>query len=137
MRPNSTLLAIEKTQLFDEALDRISDPRLSVEYADAADLLELLQEHSLGIVDVVVSGIPFSSVPNGVGKQIVQSVYAALRPGGTFIAYQLQNDVERYTRPLFGPPETDRVLWNFPPLTVYSWTKIDGAGIVRQSNFPN
>lgn len=130
MRPDSTLLAIEKTEAFDEVLDQIVDPRLRLEYADAMRLLEFLQEHNLGLVDVVVSGIPFSSIPQFVGKRIAQSVYDALRPGGTFIAYQLHNDIEQYTRPLFGPPKTDRVLWNLPPLTVYAWTKVD----VDQSN---
>ena len=125
MRPDSNLLAIEKTQAFDEALGQISDPRLRVEYADAIRLLEYLQEYKLGLVDVVVSGIPFSSIPKSVANRIAQSVYEALRTGGTFIAYQLHDDVERYTRPLFGPPRTDHVLWNLPPLTVYSWTKID------------
>ncbi|KAA1261492.1 hypothetical protein LF1_40420 [Rubripirellula obstinata] len=124
MRLDSTLLAIEKTQAFDESLGQILDPRLRVEYADAMRLLDFLQEHNLGLVDVVVSGIPFSSMPRLIAKRITQSIHKALHPGGTFIAYQLHDDVERYTRPLFGPSKTDRVLWNLPPLTVYSWTKI-------------
>ncbi|KAA1261174.1 hypothetical protein LF1_37190 [Rubripirellula obstinata] len=125
MRPESTLLAIEKTQAFDQVLQEIADPRLRIEYADAMRMLEFLQDHELGLVDVVVSGIPFSTLPEQVGKRISQSVHEALRPGGTFIAYQVHNDVERYTRPLFGPSKTNGVLWNLPPLTVYSWVKVD------------
>lgn len=126
MRSDSTLLAIEKTQAFDELLDQIVDPRLRVEYGDAMRLLDLLQEHDLGLIDVVVSGIPFSAIPRSIAKRIAQSVYESLRPGGTFLAYQLHNDVVHYTRPLLGPPETDRVLWNLPPLMVYAWRKVAG-----------
>lgn len=125
MRPESTLLAIEKTKAFDQVLQQIADPRLRIEYADAMRMLEFLQDHDLGLVDVVVSGIPFSTLSEQVGKRIAQSVHEALRPGGTFIAYQVHNDIERYTRSLFGPSKTDRVLWNLPPLTVYSWVKVD------------
>lgn len=124
MRPDSTLLAIEKTRAFDEVLDAIADPRLRVEYADAMRLLDFLQDHNLGLVDVVVSGIPFSAIPKSIAKRIAQSIYESLRPGGTFVAYQLHNDVVKFARPLFGPPTTDRVLWNIPPLTVYAWRKV-------------
>ncbi len=124
MRPDANLLAIEKTAAFDEVLSRLRDPRLTVEIADATNLLNYMAERSLGRVDVVVSGIPFSSIPSTVARRIVQSVYESLQPGGTFIAYQLHNDVEKYARPLFGPSDCETVLWNLPPLKVFSWRKI-------------
>lgn len=124
MRADARLLAIEKTAVFDEALAEIHDPRLDVEIADATDLLSLLLDHGMGQVDVIVSGIPFSSLPAATCRTIMQSIYQSLKPGGTFIAYQLHGDVKHYARPLFGPPTRDYVRWNLPPLTVYTWTKV-------------
>ena len=124
MRPDATLLAIEKTTAFEEALVAIDDPRLRIEFADALDLLDQLQRHDLGNVDVIVSGIPFSAIPAMAAKEILRSIYESLRPGGTFTAYQMHNDVDEYARPLFGPSRKDPVFWNLPPLTVYSWTKV-------------
>ncbi len=93
MRPDSRLLAIEKVPAFGDLLDEIVDPRLATEIGDAVDLVCGLEKHGLGQPDVIVSGIPFSALPPTVAKAIVQSVHAALKPGGTFIAYQVRSDM--------------------------------------------
>lgn len=128
MKPESTLLAIEKTTVFEAALAEIHDPRLRVTIADATDLMSILKEHSLPSVDVVVSGIPFSSLPPLTAKRIMQSIYESLQPGGTLIAYQWRGDVKDYARPLFGPPISEKIFWNLPPLSVHAWTKVVPSG---------
>ncbi len=123
MREDSRLLAIEKMPAFKEALDEIADPRLIAEIGDAADLSETLKVHALGRPDLIVSGIPFSSLPAEVATAILQSVHQALRPGGTFIAYQVRSDVEKFALPLFGPPRRELIAMNLPPLKVFTWRK--------------
>lgn len=123
MRPDSRLLAIDKMPAFREALDEIVDPRFTSEIGDAADLLETLKDHALGRPDVIVSGIPFSALTPSVAKLIVQSVHEALRPGGTFIAYQLRSDIEEFARPLFGTASSELIAMNLPPLRVFTWQK--------------
>lgn len=133
MGPNATLLAIEKTAEFDGVLQQLADPRLRIEIGDALYLLEHLEKQNLGKADVVVSGIPFSAIPRFAAKRLVQSIYESLNEGGTFIAYQLQNDVQKYAQPLFGPAETKLVLWNVPPLRVYTWTKVAQSPLAPSS----
>ncbi|MGB7343303.1 MAG: SAM-dependent methyltransferase [Pirellulaceae bacterium] len=124
MRPDSRLLAIDKMPAFGEALKEIVDPRLSIEIGDAVDLIGSLERHGFGQPDVIVSGIPFSALPNSVAKAIAQSVYAALAPGGTFIAYQVRSDIEQYALPLFGPSKCEVITLNLPPLKVFEWKKV-------------
>ncbi|WP_442506074.1 class I SAM-dependent methyltransferase [Novipirellula sp. SH528] len=131
MRPDARLLAIEKTDVFREALDEIADPRLTSQIGDACDLTGLLEQHQFGRADVIVSGIPFSAIPPVVAKNLVQSIHQALKPGGAFIAYQVRSDVERLARPLFGPATTERIPINIPPLTVFTWRKIEAPSEVR------
>ncbi len=125
MRCDARLLAIEKTNAFTESLDAIADPRLTLEIADACDLIDIAAQHDFGNADVVISGIPFSHLPPLVAKRITQSVHEVLRPGGVFIAYQLASDVKDYARPLFGPPKTEIIPVNLPPLQSFVWTKIE------------
>ena len=124
MRPNSRLLAIEKIPAFGEALDEIDDARFSSEIGDAVDLLSSLEKHRFDRPDVIVSGIPFSAIPPTVAKAIIQSVYAALKAGGTFIAYQVRSDIEQYARPLFGPASHESIALNLPPMKVFEWKKL-------------
>ncbi|QEG02733.1 hypothetical protein Mal15_68540 [Stieleria maiorica] len=127
MRADARLLAVEKTDAFAESLGAISDPRLTLEFADACDLIDLVTKHDFGKADVAVSGIPFSQLPPMVAKRITQSVHEVLRPGGVFIAYQVVSDVKDYARPLFGPPKTEIVPMNLPPLQLFVWTKVEPA----------
>lgn len=123
MRPDSRLLAIEKMPAFKEALGEIKDPRFISEIGDAADLQQTLKQHALGRPDVIVSGIPFSALTPSVAEAIVRSVHEALRPGGTFIAYQVRSDIEKIARPYFGPSGRKLIAMNLPPLRVFTWQK--------------
>ncbi|WP_339943040.1 class I SAM-dependent methyltransferase [Novipirellula rosea] len=131
MRPDARLLAIEKTDAFREALDEIADPRFTPQIGDATDLLALLEQHQFGRPDVIVSGVPFSAIPPAVAKDLVHAIHQVLKPGGEFIAYQVRSDVERFARPLFGPAETEFIPINIPPLTVFTWRKIESPSMVR------
>ncbi|MEZ6089559.1 MAG: methyltransferase domain-containing protein [Pirellulaceae bacterium] len=128
MRADSQLLAIEKTEAFLEALQQIDDPRLTTVIGDASDLADILQKYGNESPDVVVSGIPFSSIPAPVAKAITRSIHQTLKPGGTFIAYQMRNDITRLAEPYFGTARTDSVALNLPPLHVYAWRKMAAGG---------
>ncbi|TWU08494.1 16S ribosomal RNA methyltransferase KsgA/Dim1 family protein [Stieleria varia] len=124
MRPDSRLLAIEKMPAFREALEKIADPRFSLEIGDAVNLLETIEAHGFSRPDVIVSGIPFSALPAAVAAAIVRSVHEALAPAGAFIAYQIRSDIEQHAFPLFGPSKCEVIALNIPPLKVYQWTKL-------------
>jgi phospholipid N-methyltransferase len=124
MPADSRLLAIEKTKEFMPSLRAIEDPRLVAVCDDAAELPALLLRHEFAPPDVVVSGIPFSRIPRGVGRQIVHSIHSALCDGGHFIAYQVRGDVVELAEPWFGKAiESSLVAANLPPLRVHVWQK--------------
>jgi phospholipid N-methyltransferase len=73
---------------------------------------------------VVVSGIPFSTMPKTIGERIVHAVHGALAPGGAFIAYQFRPEVARLAEPLFGVAgRTEMVMRNIPPMRIWRWEK--------------
>jgi phospholipid N-methyltransferase len=124
MGQQSRLLTIEKTETFMTALDQIADDRLINELGDASNLSRILTKYSIPSPDVIVSGIPFSSIAPQVGSQIIAAIHRSLAPGGTFIAYQLRNHVQDLSRSLFGNPTVELIPLNIPPLRVFTWEKV-------------
>jgi phosphatidylethanolamine/phosphatidyl-N-methylethanolamine N-methyltransferase len=121
--PASRLIAVELNHDFIPALEAIDDPRLSVHQGSAEDLPRLLNEHGLTSVDVVFSGIPFSTIPPATGRSILQCAWDALSPGGRFVAYQLRSQVKRLARDFMGKPDVEFEFLNIPPLWIYRWQK--------------
>jgi phospholipid N-methyltransferase len=124
MRPDAILLAIEIDPGFVSVLRRDNDdPRLIVHEGSAADVRNILAKHELGAPDVILSGIPFSTMPRSLGRAIVRSVHESLEPGGVFVAYQVRDRVKILGSEVFGRPRTDMVVLNVPPMRVYRWEK--------------
>lgn len=127
MSMRGRLIAIEVNARFCEVLRRIDDPRLSVHRGGAEELRDIVHRYDVPAPDVVVSGIPFSTIDRRVGARIIEAIWAVLAPGGRFLAYQVRPQVERLARPLFGPPLAQLALFNVPPIRVYRWQKVDAA----------
>jgi phospholipid N-methyltransferase len=124
MREDAVLLAIEIDPGFVSVLRRLNgDPRLIVHEGSAADVGNILSKHDLGAPDVILSGIPFSTMTRSLGRAIVRSVHDALEPGGVFVAYQVRDRVKTLGCEVFGRARTDMVLLNVPPMRVYRWEK--------------
>jgi phospholipid N-methyltransferase len=120
---DATLLSIEINPDFVPALRAIGDPRLVVHEGSALELSAILASHGLGAPDVVLSGIPFSTMKPELGRAIVRTVSDALAPGGRFVAYQVRDRVEKLGREVFGPAAIQLELRNVPPMRVYRWEK--------------
>lgn len=121
--PDARLLTIELTPEFVDLLTRHPDPRLIVELGSAVGIREILAAHALGRPRVVVSGIPFSTMPPLLGRRIIGEVWEALAPGGLFVAYQVRDRVAGLSRKLLGRPEVELELFNVPPMRVFRWRK--------------
>jgi phosphatidylethanolamine/phosphatidyl-N-methylethanolamine N-methyltransferase len=120
---DAKLLSIEINPDFLPTLRAIADPRLVVHEGSAAELGTILREHGLGAPDVVLSGIPFSTMKPALGRAIVRAVSDALPEGGRFVAYQVRDRVEKLGREVFGPAAVQLELRNVPPMRVYRWEK--------------
>ncbi len=124
MPATSRLLAIESNPRFAAALGTLQDPRLQIHQGRAERLGDVLDEHLFDIPDVVVSGIPFSTMPRASSEALLRSIWNGLPPGGRFVAYQMRGHVEQMGNAIFG--WSARVQWewrNVPPLRVYRWQK--------------
>jgi phosphatidylethanolamine/phosphatidyl-N-methylethanolamine N-methyltransferase len=124
MRPDAKLLAIEINPRFARLIaSSIRDPRLIVHVGSAEDISGALAQHDLPAPDVVLSGIPFSTMPQSLGLAIVREVHQVLAPGGRFVAYQVRDRVEMLGRTVFGPARVQTELLNVPPMRVFRWEK--------------
>ena len=123
MDPAARLLAVEVNDRFVALLRAMRDPRLAVYHGSAADIGRALEHNGLGSPDLVLSGIPVSTMTREVGTEILRSVYDVLEPGGRFVAYQMRDRVEALGRQVFGRARVQTELLNVPPMRVYRWDK--------------
>lgn len=129
MRDDSRLLAIERTAEFVATLRQIDDSRLTVAHGCASTLTDELKQHRFGAADVIISGIPFSTLPEDLARRIVTDVHRALCTRGLFVAYQLSDRVADYACPLFGRPRVELEMRNVPPLRVFTWKKSAASAV--------
>ena len=123
MQPDARLLSIEVNPRFVALLEQIDDPRLIVHHGSATDIGATHDRYELPTPDVILSGIPFSTMAIGVGREILRSVHDSLHAGGLFVAYQVRDRVESLGREVFGRARKQTEIFNVPPMRVYRWEK--------------
>lgn len=116
-------LAIELNPEFVSLLKSNPDPRLIVHLGSAEKIEQALALYDMKCPDVVVSGIPFSTMQSNLAHRILQSIWACLVPGGCFVAYQFRGRVVDLGREFLGEPEINVELLNVPPVRLYHWRK--------------
>ncbi len=120
---SSRVLAIELSAQFAALLADLPDPRLSVEFGSAAKIRDALNRHEMERPDVILSGIPFSTMSTAVGRRIIDEVWSSLAPGGRFVAYQFRDRVSVLGKQIIGAPKVEIELLNVPPMRLYCWKK--------------
>jgi phospholipid N-methyltransferase len=118
--PDATLLTIDTNPDFTRYLkDSIDDPRFVPVTGSAADVEKILADRRLGSADYVLSGLPFSTLPRGVGDDIAEATANVIRPGGAFLVYQFSPKVRDFIKPHFKPIERGFEWINVPPATLF------------------
>jgi phospholipid N-methyltransferase len=123
MAPRAKLLSIEINPHLHALVSRIKDGRLIAHRGEANGLKDILSMHGLSAPEVLISGIPFSTMSRRSGSQILETISSVLAPGGRFVAYQVSKRVACLCRPILGPGQMEVELFNIPPLRVYRWEK--------------
>jgi phospholipid N-methyltransferase len=89
LRRDGTLIVIDTNPLYIDYLKAtISDGRFVPVLGSAAEVEEIVKAHGHDHADYVLSGLPFSTLPDGVGPEIAAATHRVLRPGGAFLVYQ-------------------------------------------------
>lgn len=127
MPKDGKLVAVEISAAFADLLRRtIHDTRLMVYEGSSADLEKALAEAGETQADLVVSGVPFSTIERGAGRRTLEAAKRVLSDRGRFVAYQFRSHVRRLAEPVFGPGETHSGFWNLPPMRIYVWKREPG-----------
>ncbi len=114
METDATLVVLETNREFVDFLrESILDPRLHVVHGSAADVRGELVRLGFDSADYIISGIPFSTMPEEVRSSILRATRGALDPQGAFLVYQFSARVLPYLEQVFRA--VDR---SFEPLNI-------------------
>jgi phospholipid N-methyltransferase len=118
LQPAAQLVSIER----DPNLARL----LSEQYPDSrlraiCDSAERVQDHLDGaMTDVVVSGLPFTSLPSGVRDRIFDQIVKILKPGGTALILQYSPAIQGRLEKVFPYVQRRASLLNVPPAFLFA-----------------
>lgn len=120
LAPDATLIAIDTNPDFVRFLRKsIDDSRFVAVTGSAADVQEIVAEHGFESADYVLSGLPFSTLPPGVGDDIAIATSRVIRAGGAFLVYQFSPKVRDFIEPHFDRIERGFEWINVPPATLF------------------
>lgn len=116
LHPEAKLVCIELMPEFYETLKaKYQDPRVILIHGSAADVEKHLAAHGLGQADTIVSGLPFTSLPEGVRHEILAATTRALKPEGRFLLYQYSTFLMGHLRSYFKHIHVRWTPLNVPP----------------------
>jgi phospholipid N-methyltransferase len=117
---DAKLIAIDTNQDFVDYLNGdIDDDRFIAVHGSAADVEKIIAEHGFDHADYVLSGLPFSTLPPGVGDEIGAATGRAIRNGGAFLVYQFSPKVRDFIAPHFERIDRGFEWANVPPATLF------------------
>ena len=120
MAPDATLIAIDTNADFTRYLRRkFADNRLFAITGSAADVRQIIADCGFEDADYILSGLPFSTLPPGIGPKIAEQTAEALRPGGAFLVYQFSPKVREFLTPFFDRIDRGFEWVNIPPAQLF------------------
>ncbi|MFO6431095.1 class I SAM-dependent methyltransferase [Erythrobacter sp. W302b] len=116
LRRDGTLLVIDTNKLFIDYLNRtITDSRFIAVHGSAEDVEAIIHAHGHDHADYILSGLPFSTLPEGLGPRIAAATHRAIRPGGAFLTYQFSKAAHNLTAQHFDRVDSGFELLNILP----------------------
>jgi len=120
LRPDATLLVIDLNEDFIVYLRKtIRDSRFIAVHGSAADVNEIIAQFGFKNADYILSGLPFSTLPNDLGPVIAENTAKALRPGGAFLVYQFRARARDFMEPYFRKIDNGFEPWNILPCHLF------------------
>jgi phospholipid N-methyltransferase len=130
LRRDGTLIVIDTNPLFIDYLRAtITDSRFTAVLGSAAEVEAIVRAHGHDHADYVLSGLPFSTLPDGVGPAIAAATARVLRPGGGFLVYQFSAKARDFMARHFARIDQGFELWNVLPCRLFwGWKEAGGGG---------
>jgi phosphatidylethanolamine/phosphatidyl-N-methylethanolamine N-methyltransferase len=120
LKPDARLIVIDLNPDFVEYLRKtFHDSRFVAVHGSAADVNEIIRDFGYDKADYVLSGLPFSTLPNNLGPVIAEQTAKAIRPGGAFLVYQFRARARDFMEPHFAKIDNGFEAWNILPCYLF------------------
>jgi len=128
LRRDGTLIVIDTNPLYIDYLRRmIGDSRFVAVLGSAEDVEAIIRAHGHEQADYVLSGLPFSTLPDGAGPRIAAATHRVIRPGGAFLTYQFSKEARNLTAHYFDRVDDDFEWLNILPCRLaWGWKHAEG-----------
>lgn len=124
MSPEARLIVFEMNEDFVDYLRRaFPDPRLHVVHGSAENVGRELARLELSGADYIISGIPYTTMPEQLRGRIMHESREALNPGGAVLVYQFTRAVLPYLRTYFNQVYQDFEPFNILPARLFYCTQ--------------
>jgi phospholipid N-methyltransferase len=122
LRPDGSLLSFElDAELAAAVSSRLADPRMRVVNDSAEHAGRYVAEHAGDEkADILVSSVPFTSLPAGMLDDILGAARDVLKPGGRMLVLQYSNAVLADLKRFFGPVQRRISPVNLPPAFLFA-----------------
>ncbi|MEE9434337.1 MAG: methyltransferase [Sphingorhabdus sp.] len=120
MKPGATLLVIDLNEDFIEYLQKtFRDSRFIAVHGSAADVNAIISDAGFENADYILSGLPFSTLPDNLGPKIASETAKAIRSGGAFLVYQFRARARHFMEPHFARIDNGFEPWNILPCHLF------------------
>lgn len=120
MPRDSRLVTVDVSPHFTRHLRRtIADPRLLAVTGCASSAQAVLENHGLRAADLIITGIPFSTMSPDEGGHILDISAQVLKDEGTLLAYQMRSTIAPMLAERFAEIQKSYVWRNIPPCHLY------------------
>jgi phospholipid N-methyltransferase len=117
---DATLIVIDTNPDFIDYLRAdIRDSRFIPVLGSATDVEAIVKAHGFDHADYVLSGLPFSTLPDGVGPAIAAATHRVLRKDGAFLVYQFRARARDFLAVHFDRIDNGFEWWNMPPCFLF------------------
>ena len=120
LHPSAILVVIELNPEFARMLKaQIRDSRLRVVHGSATDVNRILESQQLERADCIISGIPFTGMPESARDHVLLESRRVLDSDGVLLVYQFTRTVLPHLKSVFGNVEEDFNLLNILPARIF------------------
>ncbi|MDN5697198.1 MAG: methyltransferase domain-containing protein [Rubrobacter sp.] len=118
LRPDASFLSFElDPDLASTVSGYLDDPRLRLINDSAEHAVSYLGDQK---ADILVSSVPFTSLPAGLREDLMLAARAALKPGGRMLVLQYSKTVLPHLKRHFGPVQMRISPVNLPPAFLFA-----------------